>query len=484
MSFSKNRLVSEFVSAMQNGEAALFIGAGMSRPAGFVDWKGLLRDCAEEIGLNLDREHDLVAVAQYYINSRIDRARLNQVLKREFDKSYRPTINHSIISRLPIRNIWTTNFDTLIEDAIRHSGKKIEVISNDSQIAIPTSGRDVMLYKMHGDIADPSKIIICKNDYENYSKEHELFQNQLSVELVSKTFLFLGFSFSDPNLNYMLGHLRSLLSDKNKRAHYAIMRKTRLNWHMENKKEAEEIHAYDINRQNLHVQDLKRYSINTTLVDDYDEVTKILECIEKANQLKNVFVSGSAHVFDEYGEEKIREFCFNLGRALIKSDYKIITGMGLNIGDTLVKGAILELHQMDKNNIEQNLLIRPFPKYLGNEFEEQKIHDKIRTDMISKSGIAVIISGTSRTSKISAGVMREYEMARQQGKYIIPVGVTGYAAKHIWEIMQPEIDRHYDNKVSSEIYRRLNDSTIDSNQLIEVVLSIANKVSNSTGCYN
>lgn len=64
MSVTRRHLIREYVGAIRNGDAALFIGAGLSRESGYVDWKGLMRGCAEELGLDLDREFDLVAVAQ------------------------------------------------------------------------------------------------------------------------------------------------------------------------------------------------------------------------------------------------------------------------------------------------------------------------------------------------------------------------------------------------------------------------------------
>jgi NAD-dependent SIR2 family protein deacetylase len=112
MSIERTELLKNYVAAMHEGDAALFIGAGMSRPAGFVDWKGLLRNCAKELDLDIDREHDLVAVAQYYLNRRSsDRSRLNQILKDEFDKPIESTKSHEVIARLSISTIWTTNFD-------------------------------------------------------------------------------------------------------------------------------------------------------------------------------------------------------------------------------------------------------------------------------------------------------------------------------------------------------------------------------------
>ena len=45
----------EYVKAIRDGNAAVFAGAGLSRPSGFVDWKELLRPLADDIDLNIDR---------------------------------------------------------------------------------------------------------------------------------------------------------------------------------------------------------------------------------------------------------------------------------------------------------------------------------------------------------------------------------------------------------------------------------------------
>lgn len=49
-------------------ELGAFIGAGLSIPAGFSSWSELLKEPAEEIGLNVSKEQDLVNLAQYYSN--------------------------------------------------------------------------------------------------------------------------------------------------------------------------------------------------------------------------------------------------------------------------------------------------------------------------------------------------------------------------------------------------------------------------------
>ena len=42
MAVTKEELIREYTRAIQEGNAAIFAGAGLSRPSGFVDWKGLL----------------------------------------------------------------------------------------------------------------------------------------------------------------------------------------------------------------------------------------------------------------------------------------------------------------------------------------------------------------------------------------------------------------------------------------------------------
>lgn len=68
MAIKKDEFLRKYVNAIQEGNAALFAGAGLSRPSGFVDWKGLLRPLAKDIDLDVDKESDLLSVAQFYRN--------------------------------------------------------------------------------------------------------------------------------------------------------------------------------------------------------------------------------------------------------------------------------------------------------------------------------------------------------------------------------------------------------------------------------
>jgi hypothetical protein len=79
------RHTEEFLAAylkeLAENNAAVFVGAGLSKAAGYVDWPGLLKPIATELGLDVTKEPNLVTLAQYHLNRNSgNRYRLNQLL--------------------------------------------------------------------------------------------------------------------------------------------------------------------------------------------------------------------------------------------------------------------------------------------------------------------------------------------------------------------------------------------------------------------
>lgn len=201
--------INNFAKEVKESNAAIFAGAGMSAGAGFVDWKTLVKPLADELGLDIDKEDNLVAVAQYHYNEKgQNRHRINQVLIDEFSRNVSLTVNHQILARLPINTYWTTNYDNLIEKALEGAHKVPDVKYTVNQLANTIPKRDAIVYKMHGDVNHPSEAVLTKDDYEKYHIKFAPYITALSGDLVSKTFLFLGFSFTDPNIDYILSRIR------------------------------------------------------------------------------------------------------------------------------------------------------------------------------------------------------------------------------------------------------------------------------------
>jgi NAD-dependent SIR2 family protein deacetylase len=129
LGIAKEQFIREYSKKVMDGNAVIFAGAGLSQRAGYVNWKELLSEIADDLGLKVDREYDLIALAQYHHNQRRSRAKLNEKLVEEFTKGVQPTENHTLIAQLPIHAVWTTNYDTLIEDAFKAQHKRVEALT-------------------------------------------------------------------------------------------------------------------------------------------------------------------------------------------------------------------------------------------------------------------------------------------------------------------------------------------------------------------
>ena len=93
----------------------------------------------------MDRETDLVAVARYRLNEQGSRHKINQALVTEFSARARSTKNHEILASLPIRTYWTTNYDTLLEDALKAAGKTPDVKSTPANLTTTAPKRDAVV---------------------------------------------------------------------------------------------------------------------------------------------------------------------------------------------------------------------------------------------------------------------------------------------------------------------------------------------------
>ncbi|MFA7077269.1 MAG: SIR2 family protein [Syntrophomonas sp.] len=467
---SVNELIRNYSKAVREGYAAVFAGAGLSRASGFVDWKTLLKPLARDIGLNIEKEDDLLAVAQYHRNERGTRASINQAIVETFNNGTEDNENINILTRLPINTYWTTNYDQLLENGLRCNNRKVEVKIDKDQLAITLPNRDAVLYKMHGDVERPADAVLTKDDYERYDIKRPLFRTALQGDLISKTFLFVGFSFEDPNLDYILSRIHTLL-DENKRDHYCFFKRVQ-----REQDESEEDFVYRKIKQDLREKDLRRYGIQAVFVNKYEEITDILRDIEIAVYKNNIFISGSAEQLDSpWNKEDTESFAYHLARELVKRNYKITTGFGLGIGSSIINGALNEIYATKYKHIDEYLCLRPFPQGIIDLNERKALFTKYRQEMLAQVGIAIFMFGNKEKGGriINAdGCWEEYEIAKSLGKIIIPLGSTGYAAKEILEDIKKNInDFSYLKDYVSDL-----ESIVNPKDLVNLIVKIVDSV--------
>lgn len=470
---NKDLLIKKYCEALDCDEAAIFAGAGISAGAGFVQWSGLLKDAAEELNYKIDDHTDLVALAQYYVNETKDRMSFFNAIKKNFPGGTTPLKNHKILASLPIKTYWTTNYDHLIEEALLQEGTKVDVKKTVNSLSVSSGGSDAIVYKMHGDIDDPTTCILTRDDFENYDQTHRAFLDNLTYDLRNKTFLLLGLSFDDPNLHTVFSYVRKLCKE-NRRRHYYITKNV-----SQNTGESDETFKQRQREQSLFVEDLKNYGISTCLIDDYVEITEILKAIKSGYQRRSVFLSGAATFYEPFQRDDVNTFIRNLSASLVHEGFRIVNGYGLGFGNEVVAGAMSQLEN-EKRHIEGNLIIRPFPQGIADHAEMWKQH---RIDMISHTGISIFLFGNKDkgdgTRINSPGVQAEYELSKAHGNFLIPVGASGDMAEELWNRQHVEVlssTTPLSWSPNSDELKALEDKSLTLDNLVQVILDIVKRI--------
>jgi len=423
--------IDEFLKELQSENAAVFLGAGASVPAGFINWKELLTPVAREVGLNIALESDLVTLAQFHVNANgMNRHVLSQTILEQLSTGAELTKNHKLLAKLPVSTYWTTNYDDLIERSLKEEKKVPDVKHSVKQLANTKPKRDAIVYKMHGDSEHSQDAIITKDDYEKYFHTHAAFISALSGDLVSKTFVFIGFSFSDPNLDYILSRVRVSFAEHQRR-HFAFFRRR-----VKQDEESDDEYENAVVRQNLMVEDLKRFNVRSILVEEYSQITDALEEILRRYRRNTLFISSSASDFSPWGKGEVVEFMHHLGSLLVNDSLKVATGLGLGVGNALFTGAIEKIYRTPGKKLDDYLLLRPFPQFLEDQKSREKIWREYRESFIPSAGMSMFLFGNKIVDDevVEAdGMVQEFEIAKESGLLLLPIGATGSTAKMLSE---------------------------------------------------
>lgn len=437
---SEEQFLREFIKELHSRNAAAFIGAGFSMSSGYVNWQELLKGIVTDLGLDPQKEHDLVSVAQYSVNKAGgNKNALTRTILHNIGIAKKPTKGHEILASLPIHTYWTTNYDKLIETSLEDVKKVPDVKYTLEQLSTTWPNRNAIVYKMHGDIGDPANAVICKDDYERYPFKMGQFASLLKGDLIEKTFLFLGFSFTDPNIDFILSRVRAVL-DANQRGHYCIQKKI-----TKNKDETRKDFEYRQLKQDYFIRDLKRKNIQTVEVETHNDIPLLLEKVAKRFKRSSIFVSGAAVEFGLWKPNEADSFLNDLGTSLIAQKNRIITGSGIGIGGPIINGALDQLESEGVAISEEHLMMRPFPHTASGKPASKGRWTKYRQAMIEHAGVAIFVFGNKRGGADhvveSIGMREEFDICCASDVAPIPVGATGYMAQTLWK----EVDRRFDH---------------------------------------
>lgn len=205
--------------AAKQNRLVIFVGAGVSASAGVPAWRELVNMFKNELPENMYDQNDILKSAQIYRELRGEVEYMSQVKKILKYGQISCNQIHKAIMELNPCHIVTTNYDDLLEQSALQNNKQYYVVAKDSHL--PANQGERMLIKMHGDFREDN-IVLTENDYFDYSRNFPLIRSFLLSLFSTKVVLFIGFSFDDINLKYILREVSSILESKKQRVYMLV----------------------------------------------------------------------------------------------------------------------------------------------------------------------------------------------------------------------------------------------------------------------
>jgi len=220
-----NKEITSIIRKVSSGKIVLFLGSGINK--GCKNSSGQDAPDGNELALLIkdqffpdeDVPSDLPTVCAC-TETRESRINLEKFIY-DLLIDYKPSEN--VLKKIPKfnwRRIYTTNFDRLLEQAYGEDDERLQnliPIYSDRDRQNFEFGRDIPYYKLHGCITKISTksipLILTSEDYANYRKNRERLFWRLADDLYENTFLFIGYSFSDPNFQNLFYELQSIIGD-------------------------------------------------------------------------------------------------------------------------------------------------------------------------------------------------------------------------------------------------------------------------------
>lgn len=244
MSF-KNPIPPDLFDNFKNKRSCFFIGAGLSIPAGFPTWTGLIEKL---INVLVERGTLLPSKQADYEALKVDPTKflfLAEDLKSEIGSTFydlmedwfgqadiKPTLNHELIAKIPSNLTITINYDRLIEngfDKINGYYPNYFTYKQSQQAANSFWKEKYFVLKAHGDAnSDSQGLILSQKDYRKTLYREVGYRSLLQSIFTKFSIVFIGVSLNDPEFNQLLDFLHDSYHGGGP-THYAILEEIKTN---------------------------------------------------------------------------------------------------------------------------------------------------------------------------------------------------------------------------------------------------------------
>ncbi|MBH0273626.1 SIR2 family protein [Helicobacter pylori] len=184
---------------------SIFAGAGISAESKLPKWGDLINELQKCLYGDTKKNEDYLVLAEKFYNQ-FGESFYYQTLKSLIPNSAKKNDLHLEIVKLNIKNLITTNWDNLFEQAINEEGRFFNIIKSDKDIGGSTGFAKFI--KMHGSL-DENNIVFKEQDYLGYSKYFPLIENYIKGVFSTDTVILLGYSLSDQNVKQIISWVNS-----------------------------------------------------------------------------------------------------------------------------------------------------------------------------------------------------------------------------------------------------------------------------------
>lgn len=227
-----NIYLKEIAERLWAGHASIMIGAGLSLNATNIvnrnnrlpNWNQLGDIIYKKV---YGKEHDsktrylnILRLAEEY-QAVYGRNALDQLIKKHIaDGDYEPSEFHTRLMELPWSDVFTTNYDTLLERSCENVlSRRYDVVVNQEDLIHSSKPR---IIKLHGSLPSTRPLIVTEEDYRIYPKKYAPFVNTVQQSLLENTLCLLGFSGDDPNFLQWVGWINDNIGKENAPKIYLI----------------------------------------------------------------------------------------------------------------------------------------------------------------------------------------------------------------------------------------------------------------------
>lgn len=204
------------------GKASVMVGCGFSLNAEsdgtgqMREWNALNVDLFKSLygrtpsNAELDKLNPVRLAAQ--VENTLGSKELDEIIMNALpDKSVYPGVLHKKLMKLRWHDVFTTNYDTLLERSCNESGSAYTLVTTKETLLYSKPPR---IIKLHGSFPNIRPFVMSEEAFRTYPQKYPEFVNTVRQSLIENLFCLIGFSGNDPNFLSWLGWIRDVMGEQ------------------------------------------------------------------------------------------------------------------------------------------------------------------------------------------------------------------------------------------------------------------------------